>query len=251
MPPLPFKAIAFDIDDTLTKSKQALDGEMAQLLAELSLRIPVAIISGAKLEQIETQLIAYIQGGKQSNFYLFPNGGASAYTHSVDGDIISLYEHTISPDEAERIISVSQEILSASKINEGMTLYGEVIEVRGASIALSLLGQKAPPEVKKMFDQDGAKRKGVLPLLEEKLPGFSCRIGGGTTIDINRKGIDKAYGMREFAKFIEVSEEDIMYVGDALYEGGNDYAVLSTNLQTHKVSNPEDTKEYLHSILHA
>lgn len=248
MTTLPFQAIAFDIDDTLSVSKQPLQPVLAGLLAKLSFIVPIGIISGAKKDQILTQLMANIEGAKKENFFLFPNGGAGAYTYTPEGELVTIYEHTISKEEAEKIKTIAEKIISDTKINEGHTLYGEVVEWRGPSVAISLLGQDTPPDIKRAFDPDQAKRKMLLPYLQKALPEYSIRIGGLTTIDINQPGIDKAFGMREFSKLVIIPEENILYVGDALYEGGNDYAVLSTNLKIHAVKNPEDTEAFLSSL---
>lgn len=248
MTPLPFQAIAFDIDDTLSVSKQSLQPALAQLLVKLSFLIPIGIISGAKKDQILTQLMVNIEGAKRENFFLFPNGGAGAYTYTPTGELVTIYEHAISEEEAKKITAVAEKIIADTKINEGHMLYGEVVEWRGPSVAISLLGQTAPPEIKKDFDPNQLKRLELIKLFKEALPEFSYRIGGGTTIDINQPGIDKAFGMREFSKLIAIPEENILYVGDALYEGGNDYAVLSTNLKVHAVKNPEDTERFLSSL---
>ena len=248
MTSLPFQAIAFDIDDTLSVSKQSLQPALAQLLAKLSFLIPIGIISGAKKDQILTQFMANIEGAKKENFFLFPNGGAGAYTYTPTGELVTIYEHTISEEEAKKITTVAEKIIADTKINEGHMLYGEVVEWRGPSVAISLLGQQAPPDIKRAFDSDQAKRRILLPYLQKEFPEYSVRIGGLTTIDINQPGIDKAFGMREFSKLIAIPEENILYVGDALYEGGNDYAVLSTNLKVHAVKNPEDTERFLSSL---
>lgn len=248
---LPFKAIAFDIDDTLTASKQPLESDMATVLSDLTHSVPVAIISGAKKEQILTQLISHLQGQSWENLYLFPNGGAGAFTFDPHGQEKEIYNNAISEEARKNITSFAEKVIEESGINKGCEIFGDVIEFRGASIAISLLGQQATPEAKKSFDPDGKKRLAILPRLEQGLPEFTIKIGGWTTVDINQKGIDKAYGMREFAKILSLPEEDIMYVGDALYEGGNDSAVLTTGVMTHQVKNPADTLAYLRSILYA
>lgn len=247
---LPFKAIAFDVDDTLSESKQPLDVNMGVLLGELSALVPVAIISGGKLEQLQKQVIQHVISPTYKHFYLFPTGGAAAFTFHEDGTLVTLYEHKLSSDEVSLIVKESTRIIEESHLLDGKTLYGEVIEVRGSGIALSLLGQEAAPEVKKVFDPDQKKRLSLLPLLSAALPDFSIKIGGATTIDISKSGIDKAYGMREFAKLVRISEKEILYVGDALYPGGNDEAVLKTELRVHAVKNKDETKVFLTSLLH-
>ena len=53
-------------------------------------------------------------------------------------------------------------------------------------------------------------------LLDRVLPDFAMRIGGSTSIDITRPGIDKAYGMRKLAKLSGFGLPEMLFVGDAL-----------------------------------
>ncbi len=247
---LPFRAIAFDVDDTLTKSKQPLTDELGLLLSTLGSIVPVAILTGGKLEQIQNQILRRIPDITYSNFFLFPSGASSAYSFSEDGTPVTLYEHTLLPEEVSHIVATAHSVIEESGVNKGHTLYGEVIEARGSSVALSLLGQLAPPEVKRDFDPHQEKRLLLLPLLQEKLKGYDVKIGGLTTIDITKEGIDKAYGIQKFSEIIGIAEEDILYVGDALYEGGNDSAVLKTKVKIKAVDNSEATQIFLERILH-
>jgi phosphomannomutase len=247
---LPFRAIAFDVDDTLTKSKQPLREDMGALLSTLSAIVPVAIVTGGKLDQIRKQIVERVSHITFDNIFLFPSGASSAYSFSQDGVPIPLYQHTLGVEEVAKIFEVSLSIIKETRVNEGQMLYGDVVEARDSSVAISLLGQLAPPEVKKEFDPKQEKRLMLLPLLKEKLPEYDIKIGGLTTIDITKAGIDKAYGMRKFSELTGISEENILYVGDALYEGGNDSAVLKTSVKIKAVENPEDTKKFLETLLH-
>ena len=48
------------------------------------------------------------------------------------------------------------------------------------------------------------------------LPEFEVRLGGLTSIDVTKKGIDKAYGIRQVKKRLSVPIKEMAYVGDAL-----------------------------------
>ena len=48
---------------------------------------------------------------------------------------------------------------------------------------------------------------------------------------MTRKGIDKAYGIEQICKLLKFKKEEIVFVGDALFEGGNDYPVKSTGVR--------------------
>jgi len=47
---------------------------------------------------------------------------------------------------------------------------------------------------KQAWDPDFAKRKTIEGILAPMIPGFSIRLGGATSIDVTRPGIDKAMG---------------------------------------------------------
>jgi len=59
------------------------------------------------------------------------------------------------------------------------------------------LGQQAPLEEKDKWDPDFAKRKKIKAILDTLIPAFSVRMGGETSIDVTKPGIDKAYGIRK------------------------------------------------------
>ena len=70
------------------------------------------------------------------------------------------------------------------------------------------------------------------PLLEE----FEVRAGGTTTIDITKKGIDKAYGMNKIMDMLNIGKEEIFFIGDKIIEGGNDYPVKAMGIDTIQIS---------------
>jgi predicted GH43/DUF377 family glycosyl hydrolase len=100
---------------------------------------------------------------------------------------------------------------------------GEVIENRGGQITFSALGQQAPLDEKKKWDSDFAKRTKIKVILDTLIPDFSVRVGGATSVDVTKPGIDKAYGVRKLRDFLGISLNEMIFIGDALFAGGNDY----------------------------
>ncbi len=82
----------------------------------------------------------------------------------------------------------------ASCVANGL-LKGQTIKDRGSQITFSALGQQAPLEEKKKWDPHFTKRKKIKSILDTSIPKFSVRMGGATSVDITRPGIDKAYGV--------------------------------------------------------
>ena len=73
--------------------------------------------------------------------------------------------------------------------------------------------------------------------------------GGSTSVDITKKGIDKAYGIARLAEILDLDPAEILFVGDRLTPGGNDYPVLRLGVQTHAVRDWTDTLEFLRRLL--
>ncbi|KAM7185888.1 eukaryotic phosphomannomutase [Rhypophila sp. PSN 637] len=102
-------------------------------------------------------------------------------------------------------------------------------------ISFSALGQQAPIEAKETWDPDFAKRKIIQKGLRERLSNMSINMGGATSIDITQKGVDKGYGLNG------IPLEKMMFIGDAIFPGGNDYPAFELGLKTVRVRNPEGT----------
>ncbi len=121
-------------------------------------------------------------------------------------------------------------------------VWGEVIEDRGSQITFSALGQQAPSREKEKWDADFAKRKKIKAILDTFIPEFSVRMGGSTSIDVTKSGIDKAYGLRKLRDILSTSLEEMIYIGDAIFVGGNDYAAKEAGVDCISVRGPSETK---------
>ena len=115
---------------------------------------------------------------------------------------------------------------------------------------MSALGQQATPEDKYAWAE---KFKDIRPILRDKvaelLPDLEVRIGGTTSTDVTMIGIDKAYGMRKLIDAINISMDEILFIGDKLQEGGNDYPVKAMGIDTIEVRHEDDTVYVLKGIL--
>lgn len=64
------------------------------------------------------------------------------------------------------------------------------------------------------------------------LPHLSINIGGSTSLDITRYGIDKGYALRRLAEQSGVPLAKMLFVGDAVYPGGNDFPAREAGVDT-------------------
>ena len=88
-------------------------------------------------------------------------------------------------------------------------------------------------------------------MLERRLPDVAVRVGGSTSIDITRPGIDKAYGIRKLVESTGFAIDEMLFIGDALYPGGNDAPVRDSGVATIAVGDIGDTKLVIQTLLSA
>jgi len=241
------KLIVYDLDGTLAESKSSLDAEMSARLHDLLGVIKVAVISGGDWPQFEAQLLSHLPHDERlANLSLLPTCGTKFYQYS--GDWKKLYEEDFTTDQREKILSSFKKVLAAAGFKVEKT-WGEVIEDRGSQITFSALGQQAPLEEKDKWDPDYAKRKKIKALLDTYIPEFSVRMGGATSIDITKPGIDKAYGIRKLRDLLDISLKEMIYIGDALFVGGNDYPAEEAGVVSIPVRDPRETKRVTETII--
>lgn len=250
------KIIAFDLDGTLAESKQPLDKEMAVLLKKLLKHKKVIIISGGSFGQFEKQFLPYLditetEKDLYSNLILLPTSGSLCYQFDVQKKDWQITNKEEMPKEIkEKIFSTIKDFIENNSY--GIKPYKEgdqVLEDRGTQITLSALGQNAPIEEKIKWDKDQEKRQAIKKILESKLPEVSFSIGGATSIDILPKGFDKAEGLKKFLEKEKMKKEDLFFVGDAIFPGGNDYSPLLEGFDCQKVSGPAETKKIIQTFL--
>lgn len=252
------KLIVFDIDGTLTPSKAPADKEMIELLLHLLDKKSVAIIGGGKYDLFKQQLVVQLPPNDErlNRLYLFPTNSTAFYR--FDGEWRRVYSHDLTNEQKEKINNAFEETFKEIGYNHPEKTYGTIIEDRGTQISFSPLGQEV---VAMLGEKEGVKlkeewnkkydplRQKMREILQKYLPKFEVRAGGLTTIDITQKGIDKAYGVRQISEHLGVKVEDMIFVGDAIFPGGNDYAALQTGIDYVKVKDPSDTKKLIQTIV--
>jgi len=241
------KLIVFDLDGTLAESKSAIDAEMSTLLGSLLGVVRVAVISGGAFPQFETQLVANLPPrGDLSRLSLLPTCGTRFYQY--DGSWKLLYSEDFTAAQKQKIIAALNDAVDKSGFKAEKT-WGEAIEDRDSQITYSALGQQAPLDAKKTWDPDFSKRQKIKSLLDPMLPDFALHLGGSTSIDITLPGIDKAYGIRKLCDILNISIGEMIYIGDALFPGGNDYPARSTGVVCIQVRDPNETKRVIEAIV--
>ena len=241
------KLFVFDLDGTLAPSKSPLGDEVAQLLHELLHVMKVAVISGGSWAQFESQLLARLpEDQRLRNLSLLPTNGTQFFHYDAQWN--QLYAEVLNGEERARIVSSLQRALEESGVGVPR-VWGEAIEDRGSQITLSVLGQDAPLTEKAAWDPDFTKRQKITSILAPLLPDFSIHLGGTTSIDVTKPGIDKAYGIKKLREQLDLTNADMLFAGDALFEGGNDYPVQETGVDSLLTSGPGETARLIQAVI--
>lgn len=245
------KVIAFDLDDTLAVTKSPINDRMAELLADLLRKYQVCVISGGWFPQFEKQVVneIKIENHYLQNLHLMPTCGTRYYRYdAITKEWKLIYSEDIPEKDKKRIIDTLVDATKKCGYYEDNS-YGELAQDRFSQITYSALGQDAPPEEKYVWDPDMKKRQQIRAVVADELTDYEVRIGGTTSIDVTIPGVDKAYGIDKLIETLEVSKDDILFIGDKLQEGGNDYPVKAMGIDTIEVKNHEDTELVIETIL--
>lgn len=250
---LPKKIITFDLDGTLAESKQHLENDMSELLCLLAKEKIVVIISGGSFEQFKKQFLPFFIPTKEDenlvygNLILLPTSGSQRYQYNNETkywDRTDIEEFPISLKI--EVLRVLNEMISSGKYGIAPLIEGDnVIEDRITQITMSALGQHAPIEFKKIWDPNQVKRQEMKKILESKLPGINIIIGGTTSLDILPGIFNKADGLIRLINKLGMVIKDMIFVGDAIFPGGNDYSAYEAGIESIRVSGPIETKEII------
>jgi len=239
--------VAFDLDGTLAESKQPLRDDMGEALADLLGVADVAVISGGDWPQFEKQVASRLPDRADlTRLWLMPTTGTKLYRH--DGGWAAVYAELFDDEQKRAILAAFDAALEATGFVPEQT-WGERIEDRGSQITFSALGQQAPLDAKDHWDPDFAKRKIIQADLRTRLPGLSINMGGATSIDITRAGVDKAYGLKKLRDASGIPLDAMMFIGDAIFPGGNDYPAKELGLDTVRVRDPQETLSVIAAIV--
>lgn len=246
------KVIAFDLDGTLSVSKGVASDNMVNLLGQLLEKFHVCAISGGKLEQFKKQLPFLVSGDghRLENMHLMPTCGTRYYVYDLTKkDWKQVYAEDFDESEKLKIIKSLNEALDETGYRPKKK-WGELIEDRGSQVTLSTLGQEAPVEAKDAWDPEDEKKYKLRDAVAKRIPEFEVRAGGLTSIDVTKLGIDKAYGMNKLLDILDVGKNEVLFFGDKLHEGGNDYPVKAMGVDSIPVRDWRETETAIQTILY-
>ena len=246
------KLIAFDLDDTLAVTKSPMTDKMGVLLVQLLEKYEVCIISGGKFEQFQMQVVDRLEANHLllRKLHLMPTCGTRYYRYDEINEEWKLqYEEDLTEEKKKHVISVLEEVAKELGIWRKET-WGPIIEDRNSQITYSALGQLAPPEEKYKWAEENQELKKVFrEKVANRVQDLEIRLGGSTSIDVTKPGVDKAYGMQKLIDEMDISKEEVLFVGDKLEEDGNDYPVKAMGIDCIAVEKWQDTALVIETLV--
>lgn len=228
--------VFFDLDNTLTLSRTVVAPEHRQAFEDLCNAKDVIVVSGARAEQIRTQI-------PYGSYYILAQHGNDA----TDPVGKSLWRDELSAPQIAEVL----EFIEQLKKELGIAVNDEkdLVENRGAQIGYSLIGHHTPREQKAVFDPDSSRRIAILKshpkeVAHLKKIGVDIEPGGSTSIDFFLAGKHKGYNVVKLITALSWVKDECVYVGDELAPGRNDESVIGV-IPTHAVANPDETFSYI------
>jgi len=245
--------VAFDLDGTLTLSKQSMSIKMAEALKEISSFCHIAIVSGASKTQFMRQVIPILEivSFPMPRLFLITTNGGKIYHHLAGKWNVLYPSYELSDSDYQEIYLAIEEVCEEFPWTQNLNVsLEEQIEHRNTQITFSALGQNAALEQKVHFDPNRHKRIPFRNRLAEKLSQYDVKIGGTTSVDVTMKGVSKVSGLLQVMNLLSLNIEDVLYVGDALYEGGNDRCVKDAGFRCVEVESPFEAGMLIDRLLY-
>lgn len=246
------KLIAFDLDDTLAVTKSPISDRMSILLGRLLASYDVCIISGGTYDIFIQNVISRLEvpGHLLEKLHLMPTCGTRYYRYNSQAKEWQLqYANDLSDDQKKRTIHALEQTSKEMGLWEEHPT-GEIIEDRLSQITYSALGQQASPQEKYAWaEKNKAIRFELRAKVAAQIPDLEVRVGGTTSTDVTLPGVDKAYGMQKLIDALTLSRDEVLFMGDKLSEGGNDYPVKAIGIDTIAVDGWESTAYAIEGLL--
>ena len=245
-------AVLLDIDGTMTPPRQPIQEEMVRLLRRLS--VPFHVAAGSHLPLLQQQFFHPLYDfGFRGSFDAFVSNGAVHYHADYrEGPALQLISEFdirgyLGETDYAFLIQVLSETLDLPEFQTHLPLKvaGERIVYRGSMVNCSPIGRalRELAEAQRNramfveFDRAHRYRERVMAYLKRRLArlieerDLTITLGGQTSFDIGVLGKDKAKAVKTL---IASGAQRVVFLGDALFEGGNDAAirVLAENWPT-------------------
>lgn len=227
----------FDVDGTLTESRQHISAGHKALLKHFCKDNIVYLLTGSDHPKTKEQLGCVTNSVHGS----FQCGGNEYW---VDDKLVTTAEPFVAPLELHKFW---KEKLKNSKFPLRTGLHEDY---RNGLVNYSILGRNATIGERKLYekwDKETNERNEIAKDLNLLFPDYTAQVAGGTGIDVFEAGKDKG----QVYHILKDSYDKIIFFGDDCQEGGNDHPFVVQCKhpdEFNHVSGPDETFELLEDV---
>jgi phosphomannomutase len=237
------KHVFFDLDNTLMLSRTVMAPRHQSAFLRLCQAKDVIVVSGAQESQIKTQIPDRIG----ATYYILAQMGNYAVHKS--GSV--LWRESLSEEQTKATRALIQTI--HDELDLPVKNEDDLVEDRGSQISYSLIGHHETLEKKYAFDPGNEKRLRILEQKGEAVAalrsvGIDIVPGGTTCLDFFLDGRTKGYNVIRLIEREGWGSNECLYIGDALFPGGNDGSVIGV-IPTRAIKDPDETFDVIKSDL--
>lgn len=237
------KHIFFDLDGTLTRSRTLMTAEHQELFRKLCHEQDVIVVTGGQISQIRKQIPPSLDG----RYFVLSQSGN--YAVAKNGNV--LWSEHFSPEQKATILALIKKIHDEEHL--AVKDENDLVEDRGSQISYSLIGHNEDVAKKEAFDPGAKKRLKILAEHEADVNRLrtievDVRPGGTTTFDFTMGGKHKGFNITRLIEHETWIKDECVYVGDALFPGGNDETAIGV-IPTRPVKDLNETFKFVAEML--
>ena len=225
----------FDVDGTLTPSRQKISPDFISLFHDFVRKEKVYLVTGSDRAKTLEQVTPEIYNSCQR---VYNCSGSDAY----DKDVNVYRDDWELPKKVERFLE-DELAYSCFPIRNG-----NHIERRPGGVNFSILGRDVDPMKGRKeyikWDKERLEREDIADRLKNQFSELTVALGGQTGLDIGPIGSDKSQILRDFSK-----DDKLYFFGDRMYMGGNDYTLGQSIEKMGGVTYPVNTWKDTFKIL--
>jgi len=245
------KIYIFDVDGTLTPSRQKMTKEFQKFFSEWSNKNKFYLVTGSDLPKLQEQM-DFMDIEAEGIFTCCGNQFWKPDPSIVNTSAELIYDNKFEvPRKLNKLLGT---IMSNSQYPYR---YGNHIEDRGSMVNFSIVGRDCTQEQREEYfewDKQSLERKIIANAIKEKFPDLDAVIGGQISIDIYPKGNDKSQILEHIENIEErFCPEKYIFIGDRTMKGGNDYPLAKimnkkSFRKFYQTEGPEQTQKILESL---
>ncbi len=234
------KAIAMDLDGTLTQHKTPISPEHRKILSELSKRYKLLMVGAGQVMRIFNQLEGF-------PIDIIGNYGMQYGVYDPKTQTINIVKDVTLPCDKQ---SVTDKINFMREKYGFKEFRGETVEFHPSGcVTFPILGTKALQEDKLAFDPDRQKRRKIYDEVVNTFNDYCVFVGGSSSFDMAPKPYNKYYALDLYCKENGYSHNEVVYIGDDYGQGGNDESVYKSDFNYLTIDNYLDFPTVVKELL--